>query len=258
MKLRLGRESRGYLVAGCAFFLVLEAMLYAAIVWWPNFRENPGAAKQLSGPMEMLADIIDFVELVGVPGYVIAQHFFKGCNTLGTAAAVLFAVGAIAGEAHRGTLEIWLARPVTRLRLYGERYAKGLLAVIVPIFLTSLTVPFLLERIDETMRYDDLMRCSVQQALFLGCLYTSTFAISAYTSAPLRLGIGMLFLVIFQFAIYLVNSITHTSIFRLVDVETYAIVLNQHELDPVINGGMAAFCAVTFWIGYVGLKRRVP
>lgn len=258
MRCRIGRESRGYLIAGCAFFLVLEAMLYAAIVWWPSFRENPGAAKQLSGPMEMLSNIIDFVEQIGVSAYIVAQQFFKGCNTLGAAAAVLFAVGAIAGEAHRGTLEIWLARPVTRLRLYSERFTKGLLAIVVPVFLSSLTVPFLLERIGESMRYDDLLLCSLQQSLFLGCLYTTTYAISAFTSAPLRLGIGMLFLVIFEFAIYLVNSITHTSIFRLVDVEVYVTVLNQHRLDPVINGGMAAYCALVFWIGYVGFRRRVP
>jgi ABC-type transport system involved in multi-copper enzyme maturation permease subunit len=57
--------------------------------------------------------------------YVTGQHFFKGCNTLGTAAAVLLAVGAVAGEAHRGTLEIWLARPLSRRRILSERWVQG-------------------------------------------------------------------------------------------------------------------------------------
>ena len=46
MRCRIGRESRGYLVAGCAFFLVLEAMLYAAIVRRSCSRSVPSRAKR--------------------------------------------------------------------------------------------------------------------------------------------------------------------------------------------------------------------
>jgi len=42
-----------------------------------------------------------------VIGYISGQHFFKGCNTLGTAAAVLFAVGAVAGDVCGRIRSVW-------------------------------------------------------------------------------------------------------------------------------------------------------
>ncbi len=107
------RTLRAYLVPALAYLLLLEAMLAAAILYWPNFEENVGALK-LMAPIDMLKDMVDTLAQGGIEAYVTGQHFFKGCNTLGTASAALFAAGAVAGEVHRGTLEIWLARPFTR------------------------------------------------------------------------------------------------------------------------------------------------
>ena len=67
----------------------------------------------------------------GVSAYVTAQHFFKGCNTLGAACAILFAFGAIAGEAHRGTLyldevaDMPLSTQARILRVLTELHQRG-------------------------------------------------------------------------------------------------------------------------------------
>ena len=106
----MGRFS-GLFLYMLGYFVILELMLVGAVLYWPNFEGNLESVRALSSPIPALRDIINDIEETGVFGYISGQHFFKGCNTLGTAAAVLFAVGAVAGEAHRGTLEILLARP---------------------------------------------------------------------------------------------------------------------------------------------------
>ena len=97
-------------------------------------------------------NLVGLLEVTGVEGYVIAQHFFKGCMVLGIPAAVLFSMGAVAGEVHRGSLEIWLARPLSRNRILVERWVQGALAVVIPVFATSLTIPWLLSFVDEMVR----------------------------------------------------------------------------------------------------------
>ncbi len=251
------RELRTYGMRSLGFFVVLEAMLVAAILYWPSFAENVGSVKSLAAPIPMLAEMVKAIEQVGVSAYVIAQHYFKGCDTLGVAAAVLFAMGAVAGEAQRGTMEIWLARPVTRTRLLTERYVLGLLGVSLPVFASSLTVPWLLTFVDETMAYGDLLRASLHGSLFLGAVYSITFLFSALTSDPVRIAFVMIFLTVFQFALYLVKTLTHYSLLRMADVETFLGIVNKDRL-PGLTAGLAGVCVVC-WLGSLwAFRRRVP
>lgn len=254
----MGRTLRSWTVTTLAFTVVLELMLAAAIVWWPNFRENLGSVKLLAKPLPMLTDMIDQIESYGVDAYVIGQHFFKGCNTLGSAAAVLFAAGAVAGEAHRGTLEIWLARPVTRLRLALERYLAGQAALWLPVLLTTASTPWLLATVDETIDLPGLMLCAVQQSLFLGAFYSITFALSCAGSQPSRIALGMLFFSIFEFALYLVKTLTDTSLFRLTDIQTLTEVLRTGHIDPRILASLLALNLGGFALGARFLSKRVP
>lgn len=256
--MRFGRESRSYLFFGAFFFAVLEILLVVAILWWPSFENNFGPLKSLAAPLPMLVRQLDLIELIGVPGYVVAQQYFKACNALGTAAAVLFAMGAIAGEAQRGTMEIWLARPVTRLRLYTERYLFGMLALWIPVFLSSFTIPALLGLVDESMGYSELALCSLHQSLFLGGIYSVTFMLSAFSSNPIKIAFVMLFGCIFEFALYMVKTLTQWSAFRLSDIETYARILTNRTLDWPVAGGILAIMLATYWIGLAVFQRRAP
>lgn len=254
----MSRQTRSYFLRSLAFGVVLQAMLTPALIWWPSFAENIGSLKSLASPIPFLRKGLDMIDQTGVTGYVVAQHFFKGCNTLGVTAAVLLAMGAVAGEAHRGTLELWLSRPVSRTRLLSERFAAGLVAVALPVFATSASVPWLLGFVGETMAWDDLLRCSVHSALFLGAVYGVTFLLSALGNDPVRIAFAMLFLTIFEFATYMVKTITHWSLFRLVDIETFVGITLRKALDPGVELGFAtatlACYAASLWV----FHRRVP
>ncbi|MCP3917262.1 MAG: ABC transporter permease subunit [bacterium] len=257
------RELRQYAIFALGFFVVLEAMLAIAIRWWPSFAENVGSLKNLSRPIPMLTEMIDLIEARGVGAYVAAQHFFKGCNTLGVAAAVLFAYSAIAGEAHRGTMEQWLARPVSRTRLLTERYLLGFAACALPILLTSATAPFLLARVEiegvaQTMELSDLMRGAVHESLFLGTIYSLTFLLSAVGSEPLKIAFIMMFASIFEFAIYMVETITHYSVFRLADIETFDQINVSDALSMRAILGFVVFSIVCYLVALRAFARRVP
>jgi hypothetical protein len=103
-------RSRGWL--GLAYFVTLEVLLIGALAYWPQFSENLDKLRSLV-PLPVLQEMADEIEASGFPAYLAAQHFFKGAHSIGGLAAVLFAMFAVALEVQRGTLEIWLARPLS-------------------------------------------------------------------------------------------------------------------------------------------------
>ena len=237
--------------------ILLELMLAAAVLFWPNFRDNIGALK-LMAPLPVLKEMVDVLAQGGVAAYINGQHFFKGVNTMGAAAAVLFACGAVAGEVHRGTFEIWLARPLSRRRLLAERWLFGALAVCVPVFATSATIPWLCTFVDERMDLGLLMLASVHQSLFLLGIYGATFLWSTCGKDPTKIAFAMLFLVTFEFGLYMVKTVTHYSIFRLTDVEAYVDLWTRRALDPVETALLALVALALLGASLVAIERRVP
>lgn len=255
--LRPGHELRGALWRGLFLALVLELMLVPAVLYWPQFEVNVGRLKSMT-PLPVLKQLVGTLESGGVFAYVAGQHFFKGCNVLGAVAAVLFAMGAVAGEAHRGTLEIWLARPVSRARLLGERWLQGWLALCLPVVLTTLTIPPLLAHIEIEAALAPYLWAALHQCLFLSMIYAATFLWSCLGRRPLVIAMGMLFLTILQFAIYLIEHVTHWSLIRLADIEVLMRIQARLALDPRLAGVMATFVAVCFVLSQAAFRRRVP
>ena len=152
------RTLRSYLAPAFFYALLLEVMIAAAILYWPDFEENIDTYGDIL-PFESVRKMVEAISDTGVAAYVNLQHFYKACNVLGTAAAVFFAVGAVAGEANRGALELWLSRPVSRTRMLLERYVTGALAMTLPIFLTTATIPWLLEQVGEAAGVEVAASC---------------------------------------------------------------------------------------------------
>jgi ABC-2 type transport system permease protein len=203
-------------------------------------------------------DMLARIEQQGLPAYLVGQHFFKGCNALGTAAAVLFAAPAVAGEAQRGTLELWLARPFSRRRVLLERYAAGALALVVPVFLTTLTIPALCARVDEYEPLAPYLLCALHQALFLLAIHGVAFLASCLGSSPNKIALGLLFVAVSQFALYMVKHLTHASLFRLCDMEVLLAIVERGRLDPAIAGGLALSSAACLGLSLWAFARRSP
>lgn len=250
-------EARAALWRGLFLGIVLELMLVPAILYWPNFEANVGKLKSLT-PLPVLKQLVNSLEEGGVFAYVAGQHFFKAANVLGAIAAVLFAMNAVAGEAQRGTLEILLARPVSRRRILTERYLQGALAIAVPLFLTTLTIPWLLGFVRESESVEPYLLAAAHEAVFLIAIYSLTFCWSSFSRRPLLIATGMLFLTILQFALYLVERATHWSLIRLADIEVLMRIQGQRALDPGLVIPLVAFSVLCFVVAQLAFARRVP
>lgn len=252
----MGRDLRFYAFGALAYGLVLELLLVAAIVYWPEFEDNVDAIRDFM-PGE-LKGALDRIASGGVASYLHAQHFFKGCNTLGTLAAVIFAMGAVAGEAHRGTLEIWIARPVSRKRLLLERWIGGALAVCVPVFATTATAPFLLGTIEVEMQLGPLMFGAVHESLVLLVLYSMAFLWSCLATRIVGIAFGMLLFALLHFVAYLIPVVTHWSFYRLSDIDVFAGIGATHALDWRMCVPMIAASAILLIVSLRVFERRMP
>lgn len=253
-------NTRAYAIYAAGLFVVLEIMLFGAVWYWPTFMENIGGVMKLAKFSPILSEQVTAIERGGVSAYVVGQHFFKGCSAVGVAGVVLFAANSIASEAHRGTMEMWLARPVSRPRLYFERWFSGLLAVVLPVMLSTATItPMMnLREIEETIGWMDLARCTLYMCAFLAPIYAATFAWSATSSEPLRVSLTALFASIVAFALYFVEVLTDYTPFRLVDIRTLMAIIDDDAFNWRMLGPMLASTVILYFVGLRWFLRRTP
>lgn len=139
---RLLRDRRRSMVWWAAGYLSLVAFTVAL---YPSIR-NEGSVNTLVRDLpESIKVLVGYDALVPVTspmGYLHGRLF----ALLAPLVAIVFAIGvgadAIGGSEEAGTLEPLLANPVSRTRLYVERYAvvAGLLTALVVAFVASLGV----------------------------------------------------------------------------------------------------------------------
>ena len=168
-------------------------------------------------------------------------------------------MNAVAGEAHRGTLEILLARPQSRTRILLERYLLGALQIVIPMMIATWTIPYMLkERWNEEIALAPLMLGSVHLCTMLLAIHGTTFFFSTIGRQPIRIALGMLFFCIFQFALYLMMNATQYSLVRLVDPRLFIDLFTTEQLNWSICGGLLGHTALTLIASIIAFKRRLP
>jgi len=167
-------------------------------------------------------------------------------------------MNAVAGEAQRGTLEIWLARPLSRRRLLLERWFAGAFWVSVPILVSTATVPFLGSLVEESFDLWRLLLCAAHQSIFLLAIYSLTFLWSTASSNPLAIGFSMLLAAIAELSLYMIERLTHWSAFRLADVGVYQSIYDEGKLPWPITLSLAAVSIASVLIALRVFARRTP
>jgi len=171
---------------------------------------------------------------------------------------VIFAMNAVAGEAQRGTLEIWLARPLSRRRLLLERWCAGAFWICLPVLVSTATVPWLGSLVDESFDLPLLLLCAAHQCLFLLAIYSLTFLASAASSNPLAIGFSMLLAAIGELSLYMIERLTHWSAFRFADVGLYQQIYDGGSLPWRITLSLAAVSVVCVLAALRVFARRTP
>ncbi len=95
-------------------------------------------------------------------------------------------------------------------------------------------------------------------AAFLGVVYSFTFLWSSLGSEPLRISFVMMFGSILTFAIYLVETITNYSFYRLVDIEVFMDIVMKNRLDWRYVAPMLILTMIFYGLSVLAFRRRVP
>jgi len=253
------RRVSGVLVfGGIGYFLILELLLVAAVLYWPDFVKSITGLMGLARPLPVVGEMLENIDDVGFYAYAAGQHYFKGCNLLGSVAAVMFGVGTVAGEVHRGTLEILLARPLSRRRILAERTLAGWIAFALPTLLSTLTLPYLASVVGEYVDYSTVLLGVTHEIAFLTMIYGLTILLSAVASNPTKIALAILLPVGFSYAIYFVKRLTHYSPLRLADMYDFIRIEEERSLDWATIGAMLGAAAVFYLGAQLAFSRRVP
>ncbi len=157
--------------------LAAIAMFYMA--FWPLMGEELAAAYE--GIPEAVMRAIGYHQVTTAGGYM--QSVVYGL--LGPVLVIIYAVGLggriLAGQEEDGTLELDLASPVSRGRLYWERFAAGwaLATVLVAAVTVALLVSGPLFDLGVATRH--ILTTSVGLLLLGGGFFSITFAVGAAT-----------------------------------------------------------------------------
>ncbi len=222
------------------YFVILEAALVAAILYWPRFRDNTPAIAKLV-PFESLQNLMESIEISGYWPYLAVQQWFKGCSLFGLAAAAFLASGVVARDVDQKTIEFLLSRPVSRSRILLTRWVMVSLAVIMPAVLSSISAVWLSPLVDEQVAWTPLLVSTAFMSLFLLMLVTFTVMLSAMSSHQMRAGIILIAIILLNFALYLVQGIDELSLFKTIDVKVFMLIEAGHF--PWVTAG--AFLVAT-------------
>ena len=244
---------------GFGLFALLTAHLAVVLHFFPAFQEQKSALLKLAelagGVLASDASLAAKTEW----GFFSSQQFFKLANTLGAGAGVVFAAGAVAGETQRGTLEIYLARPVSRARLFVERYVAGLLALVVPIVASSALFESLAAwtEVEVHVTNAQMVRAAVYQCVFVSMFYAAAYAVSVFATRALSVVLGLLFFTIGMYALYLVPEANAWSVFQWTDVETF-VKLEKGWATPWQFARPALVTVALTAVAWFGFRRRPP
>lgn len=261
---------RSALFRGAFWSLILVAHLALVTYFYPVFIEQQGSllkfARQMGGVFNSLADVTTKSDWA----FFSSQQLSKLGNVLGVAMATLFAVGAVAGEASRGTLEVVLARPRSRAHILVERYLAGALALMVPLWVTTPMVMPIAEQMgvvaelkekfdsDFHLPLELLLRGAFHESAFLLCIYSVTFLLSCFASRVEWVVIGVLGASLVLGSLYLVPVTTDYSPFRYADPILFLEFESQPGLPWKVTGTMLGFSAGCFALAILAFRRRLP
>ncbi|MEZ5979379.1 MAG: ABC transporter permease subunit [Planctomycetota bacterium] len=240
-------------------FVLLFGHLAIAIAFYPTFLEQKGALLAMAEGVSKILARDAALAAKSDWGYVCGQQFFKFSNTLGTGAAVMFAAGAVASDTQRGTLELVLSRPVSRTRLYLERWIAGALALAVPMFLVSALFRPLCDVLGVTISVPTslMLEAAAYETAFLSIFYSVAFTWSVFAPRVLTIVLGLIFGTIGMYALYLIPDANAWSIYQWADVRTF-FDMQSRPLSATQWLRPLAISAAVALVGWYGFRRRAP
>ena len=249
--------------------LLIYTIISVAFVWmyvalFPSIFKEREKLKEAfeaypEGLIEAFAIEIDtFVS--SIEGFMAGEYFSLLWPIILIILIISYASAAIAGEIDKGTIELLLSQPISRLKIFFAKYFSGLAIIAAFVFLSNFSVvPFAtLHNVDY--RIQNYLAISIIGFLFAFAIFGICIMISSFSSSRGRTAAitgGMLIIMyglnlfsVFQESL---SSLKYASLFHYYDFNS-AIVHNQIDiLNVAIFLAVGAISAV---IGVVIFIKR--
>lgn len=173
---RVWRDHRRALVVWSAALAAI-ALFYMA--FWPLMGEEMAAA--LEGMPDALMRAMGYDQITTAEGYMQAVVY----GLLGPVLVIIYGIGLggriLAGQEEDGTLELELAAPIARARLYWERFAAGW--TLLTLLVAAVTAALLLSGplFDLGVASGHVVTTSVGLLLLGGGFFSVAYAVGAAT-----------------------------------------------------------------------------
>lgn len=214
------------------YLFLLFGLLLLALLYWPQARDilrEMGGQYSFLAPTTALkkffADASSHVESAAFAAYVAVQHFFKAISIVGIACAVLLGTGTIAKEKERGSFEFLVSRPISRFRILWPITWVLTLCLIVPIFVSSLLIPWISPLWGQSLPTRGLLQGAIHASLFVELFLLLTLLLSVLLKNQVQVATGIGAIVIFEVGIFFVPGIRNVSVFKLTDYEVYQFMI---------------------------------
>lgn len=226
------------------YLVVMEALLLPPIYLWPElydvFQKTTILERFLSAAefgRRIKEGILSKNEDVAYANFMALQIYFKGVNICGIAAAVLMGTGIIARERENQTLEFLMARPVSRSWILWSKFWVIALVVVVPIFLTTWSAIPISWDIGRDLSFVNLTLGAFHNSIFVLMILALTTLCSVFFTNQLHTAATVGAVVVIELAIYFIQTVRVSSIFRLSDYDIYSpIVLGNTNFNTVFWG----------------------
>jgi len=219
------KEIRGLTIL---YFVLIEIDMAISVYLWQWLRDEAPTIAQLV-PADFIRRWVDGVTAadasVAYNSYVSLQVFFKGANIMGLVFALVFGAVLIARERENHTLEFLLSRPISRSRILFSKFWVAACALALPILVTSWSAIPLSWLVGEDLRLWEMTLASLYSGLFCVMFLAITTICSVRMRTQLNVIAAVGAVVVFELAIYFVQKIRLTSIFRLADYDVFAPIL---------------------------------
>ncbi len=242
--------------------LLIYTTISASFVWmyvalFPSIFKEREKLKEAfeaypEGLMEAFAIEIDtFVS--SLEGFIAGEHFSIVWPIILIILIITYASAAIAGEIEKGTIELLLTQPISRLKIFLAKYFSGLIIITAFILLSNFSViPFaLLHNVD--FQIQNYLTISIIGFLFAFATFGICMMISSFSSSrgkPAAITGGMLIIMyglnLFSAFQESLDMLKFASFFHYYDFSA-AVVNNQIDILNV-----AVFLAVGIITAIIG------
>ena len=242
-------------VSLAVYILICALFVWMMVAFFPSMLENSqGMAEAFANYPKEFFEAFDITNLdvmfASLEGFLAVEYYSIIWPIIAIILVLSFGSGAIAGEIDRGTIEVLLAQPVSRARLYWAKCVAGVIIIAALVILSSLCVPLFASLYNIEFQWESLFVISSLGFLFSFALFGITMMFSALSSSKGRAASIVGGVVIIMYGLDLVSkfkesveNLKYLSFFHYFD-HNAALIHNQLDLLNIF---------VFLTVGIVGL-----